>query len=75
MKTKFKENILSNQKNTKDEVTLYGTFRVGNASGKDYVSLLKGGKVVEIRDMNYVGSAVMSLISTSDDDTLYSKIK
>ena len=63
------------QKDT-DRVILFNTFEVANASnGGDFVRLLKGQGHVEVRDLNYVGSAVMSLINSSKDDNLYAKIK
>lgn len=63
------------QKDVNGDALLFNTFKVGSAQGHNYVSLNKGGRPVEIRNLDYVGSAVMSLIRSSNDDTLYSKIK
>lgn len=58
-----------------DRVVLFDTFNLGNHRGENYVSLKGGGSVVEVRDMNYIGSAVLTLIGQTKKDELYAKIK
>ena len=71
-----KEYLKQAKGSTTNNVVLYGTFEVRPTSnGNPYVSLVKGGGNVEVRDLDYVGSAVMSLINSSKDDSLYAKIK
>ena len=71
-----KEYIKQKEKSTTNNVVLYGTFEVrGTSNGNDYVGLVKGQGNVEVRDNNYIGSAIMSLINSSKDDSLYAKIK
>jgi hypothetical protein len=58
------------------DVLLYKTFRIANLSGGGvYVSVKGNNGHSDVRDLAYVGSAVLQYISSSKDDSLYAKIK
>ena len=59
-----------------DSVILFGTFHVGHAGKFIGISLKQGGgSVTEVRDIKYIGSAVLQFIRNNGDYSLYSKIK
>ena len=61
----------------KNSVVLFKTFEVNKSSNGPVFVNVKGklNPNTEVRDMNYVGEAVIGLISHVGDDSLYSKIK
>ena len=61
--------------NEGDSITLFDTFNISNQRGETYMSKKGLHFVSEVRDIKYVGSALMSLISKIGDDSLYEKIK
>lgn len=59
-----------------DQITIFKTFRISNqGKGTFYVSKKGGGQVSSTNHPSGIASAVMNLITTLKDDSLYAKIK
>lgn len=58
-----------------DRVSIFSnTFTVSQQGGSYFVFLNDTRKHVEVRDIRYLGTAILRLINISEDDSIYAKI-